>query len=180
MAFIRIALIAALAVAAFAEPLRYRRQSSATIASAGALAAEGQGAANDAHNAAVIAIGIPASPGSGWDSGSGWGSGWGSDASPGVPASIVVSNAGISEVAQEGSILEVTSNDGNGDLAGLQAISVEQVAGAEDYLVVDASGGEVALGSSSNANAAGEGASAAAGTLEILANSAGSLGMSNN
>jgi hypothetical protein len=166
MAKICIVLVAALAVAAVADPLR-RKRSDQVIDVHGVAAGWGAGWANDNHQAHVGAVGIPGGSGSGWGD-----SGW----SGGVPAAISVANSGGSDVAGGAEIVQVTTNDGQ-NLAGLQAVDVYNVAQAADSLDAVATGGDVDLESSSNAAAGGSGTIGADGELSITSDGASSLGM---
>lgn len=106
---------------------------------AGALAAAGSGWAGENHQDNVVAVGA---------------GGWGPN------AEISISSGGESLVAQDGSLLQVTSQDSE-NASSLNNANVAQVAEAIEGQAVDAYGIDIFNQQSGSAASAGEGASAA-------------------
>lgn len=117
-----------------------------TVALSGELAAAGAGSAAENHNENIQVVG-----------------GWG------VPADLLVAAGGESVVGQEGNIVQATNVDST-SATSLNAVSVENVAIADESAAVIASGLTVDLAQAGWAGAAGEAASAAAADTLILVN----------
>ncbi len=120
------------------------------------MAAAGSGWAGENHSDNVQVVGA---------------GGWGPN------AELIISSGGVSEVDQNGSILQVTDQDAQ-SASGLNLVSVSQLAEGAEGQSLDALGLSISNAQSGWSAANGEGASAAAAdtTLQVLP-IASSLGM---
>lgn len=88
----------------------------------------------------------------------------------GTPVSLLINNTSGSLAANEGTIVEVTNDDGAGNLNSLQAVNSAQIATGVHQLSIAAIGDNIALGSSGSSAASGCGSTTSTGELGVVSN----------